>query len=355
VIRDLTQRLCIAVICLLLAACGREPLYHAQGYVFGTLVEVSIYGQQEEVAQAASNQILQEFQRLHQKLHAWDEHSDLSQLNQAFADGQTIPIDAELASMLQQVTTLSTQSNGLFNPAIGNLIQQWGFQRDGFTPVKIDDTAIAKLVTARPQMTDIVITQTPDGDQFMASSHNKAVKLDLGGYAKGYALDRAASLLREQGISDALINIGGNILALGQRGKQPWRVGIQHPRKPTAIATIDLPDGWAVGTSGDYQRFFELDGQRYSHLIQSESGYPVQHTQAVTVLIPPGELTGTLSDVLSKPIFIAEPAFRPNIAANIGLKHYLVIDSQGHAFATEPMAAMLQWQQEQYGKLDIIH
>ena len=84
-----------------------------------------------------------------------------------------------------------------------------------------------------------------------------------------------------------LINIGGNIIALGQHGNKPWRVGIQHPRLPTAIATLDLPDGWAIGTSGDYQRYFMLNGNRYCHIIDPRTGYPSQHTQEVTVLVPP--------------------------------------------------------------------
>ena len=110
------------------------------------------------------------------------------------------------------------------------------------------------------------------------------MQLDLGGYAKGYALDRAAELLRKQGIHNALINIGGNVLALGQHGNRPWRVGIQHPRKPGALATLELHDGEAIGTSGDYQRYFMLGKVRYCHLIDPRSGYPMQGVQAVTVL-----------------------------------------------------------------------
>ena len=98
------------------------------------------------------------------------------------------------------------------------------------------------------------------------------VKLDLGGYAKGYALDRAAEILKSQGIHNALINIGGNVLALGTHGTRPWRVGIQHPRKPGPLATLELRDGEAIGTSGDYQRYFELDGKRYCHLIDPRTG-----------------------------------------------------------------------------------
>ena len=117
-------------------------------------------------------------------------------------------------------------------------------------------------------------------------STNPAVQLDLGGYAKGYALDVAAAILQAHGVKNALVNIGGNVIALGTHGDRPWRVGIQHPRKPGTLATLDLHDGEAIGTSGDYQRYFELDGKRYCHLIDPRTGHPAHGMQSVTVLIP---------------------------------------------------------------------
>lgn len=340
--RWLVVSLCLlGVLCS--PGCGREPLYQAQSYVFGTLVDVSIYGEGEPRARELANHVLQDFQGLHNRLHAWQAGSELNQLNQsfatpAFAEGsKPVPVSAELAQIINSATVLSVQSHGLFNPAIGGLIKQWGFQRDEFTPVKIDAAAIAELVKADPKMTDIVIENN------MAYSRNPAVKLDLGGYAKGYALDRAAAYLRSQGVKNALVNIGGNIIALGKHGEKPWRVGIQHPRKPGPIATLDLADGWAIGTSGDYQRYFELDGQRYCHIIDPRNGYPVQGTQAVTILVPPGKLAGTLSDVASKPIFISSPDKRAAAAHGMGIADVMVIDQQGKIFASASIAKRLQW------------
>jgi thiamine biosynthesis lipoprotein len=139
-----------------------------------------------------------------------------------------------------------------------------------------------------------------------ASSRQRQLALDFGGYLKGVALDRAASILRAQGVQHALINIGGNVMALGSKNGQRWRVGIQHPRQPGPLATLELDDGEAIGTSGDYQRYFEVDGRRYCHLLDPRSGQPVTHTQALSVLITPRPAnTGALSDVASKPLFIA--------------------------------------------------
>lgn len=327
----------VVFLVLLLSGCGREPLYQSQSYVFGTLVDISIYGEPESRARELASHILQDFQALHNQLHAWQPDSEVSHLNEAFADGKPLKISNALAQIITNATALSTQSSGLFNPAIGGLIKQWGFQRDEFTPVSIDAAAIAQLVKANPQMTDIRIENN------MASSSNSVVRLDLGGYAKGYALDRAAKYLRGQNVKNALINIGGNIIALGKHGKNTWRVGIQHPRQPGPIATLDLEDGWAIGTSGDYQRYFELNGKRYCHVIDPRSGYPAQGTQAVTILVAPGEHAGTLSDVASKPIFIASANHRVAGAKAMGIANFMVIDAQGKATVSGDMAKHLQW------------
>jgi thiamine biosynthesis lipoprotein len=321
----------------------QEPLYHTQSYVFGTLVDISIYGEPEERAKKLANNVLQDFQNLHHQLHAWkapssNQPSELGALNAAFASGnQPITISPQLASMLSNATDLSVKSQGLFNPAIGHLVSSWGFQRDEFTAVNIDDEKIKALVQANPRMTDIVIKENS------AYSSNPNVKLDLGGYAKGYALDMAADYLRNQQVKNALINIGGNIIALGQHGEKPWRVGIQHPRKPAAIATLELADGWAIGTSGDYQRYFMLDGKRYCHVIDPRSGYPVQHTQSVTVLIPPQKNAGVLSDVASKPIFIAAAEEKAKTATLLGIQYFIVIDQQSNIFVSSALAQQVEW------------
>ena len=155
-------------------------------------------------------------------------------MNDAIAKGQTITTTPELADLLKEAAKLSAQSNGAFNPAIGKLIALWGFQSDEFKSVIPDAEKIKALVNAKPSMADLKI----DGTKI--SSGNRAVKIDLGGYAKGYALDRAVDILKKDGAQNALVNIGGNIIALGERGNRPWKIGIQHPRKPSAIAAMDL-------------------------------------------------------------------------------------------------------------------
>ena len=324
---------------LLMTACSKEPLYQEQGYVFGTLVEVSVYGADEAQAKRAVTSVMQEFQRLHDLLHAW-KPSALSALNTAIANGKRFEVTPEMAAMLQDAAQISAQSDGLFNPAIGGLVQLWGFHADDFKPALPDEKKLAALVAANPQMSDMMFDALPAGVQM--SSRNPAVQLDLGGYAKGYALDRAALLLKQQGIHDALINIGGNVLALGTHGARAWRVGIQHPRKPGPLATLELHDGEAIGTSGDYQRYFEVGGKRYCHLIDPRNGRPVQGVQAVTILTH-GEHAGTFSDAASKPLFVAGVTGWQDAARKMDLDEAMLIDEAGTVHVSAALQKRLEF------------
>lgn len=320
----------------LLSACADRPAYKQQSYVFGTLVEISVYGADEAKAKAAVDHVLADFDAMHRQLHAW-EPSDLERLNTALASGPaTFEATPGLSPLIEDAARLSAQSDFLFNPAIGNLIRLWGFHSDSFEPTLPPADEIERLVKAQPRLTDLKIEGT------RISGSNPALRIDLGGYAKGLALDRAAAYLRSQGLGNALVNIGGNITALGQHGDRPWKIGIQHPRQPGAIALLALRDGEAIGTSGDYQRYFEVDGKRYCHLIDPRNGWPAQGVQAVTVLTR-GERAGVMSDVASKPLFISGVDGWRVMATRMGIADALLIDAQGRIQVTQALAARLEW------------
>jgi len=339
----------ILISSLLLTACGKEPMYQEQGYVFGTLVEVSVYGEDDAKARQSVAAVMQEFQRLHNMLHAW-KPSELSELNAAFAQGKSKEASPELVAMLKDAAQLSAQSENLFNPAIGGLVKLWGFHADEFKAVLPDEKQVAVLAKENPQMSDLVFSParspthspSPGVIREWVGSRNKAVQIDFGGYAKGYALDSAAALLKKMGVRNALINIGGNVLAMGTHGARSWRVGIQHPRKPGPLATLELHDGEAIGTSGDYQRYFELDGKRYCHLIDPRNGQPVQGVQAVTILTHGGH-AGVLSDAGSKPLFVSGAQGWRQAARKMQLEDALLIDGAGKVHFTAAMQKRLEF------------
>ncbi len=324
-----------ALLALFLAACGRPAPHRQESFVFGTRVEILVAGVDEARARPAAAAVLREFDRLHRAYHAW-RPSELSGLNDALAAGKTPDVTPEMAALLADAKRLSALGDGLFDPGIGRLIAAWGFQSDEFQAALPDPAFLADWRAHRAGIADLEI----DGQR--VGSRSRRVAIDLGGYLKGYALDRAAAILREHGVHDALINIGGNILALGSKNGEPWSVGIQHPRRPEPLATLQLHDGEAIGTSGDYQRFFELDGKRYCHLLDPRSGEPAAHTQALTVLIPPQAGAGTLSDAATKPLFIAGGRW-PELAGKLGVDRVLRVDAAGNVAVSPRMRERLEF------------
>jgi len=325
----------LVVLVLLLAGCGRESLHSQESYVFGTRVEVLVWGAPADKAREATAAVLREFDRLHRAYHAW-QPSELTALNAAIAAGRPHEVSAELAALIVEAQALAAQGDYLFDPGIGALVKLWGFHDEAFKPQLPDAEKLAALRQAKPSIAALQV----DGRK--VTSTNPAVALDFGGYLKGVALDRAAAIMQARGIANALINIGGNVLALGAKGNAPWRVGIQHPRQSEPLATLELRDGEAIGTSGDYQRYFELDGRRYSHLIDPRTAEPAVGTQALTVLIPPRDKTGLWSDVASKPLFVAGDGWKP-LAGKLGIAQVLRVDGAGRVEATEPLRARLQF------------
>lgn len=327
---------------LLLAVLGlalRQPELHSQGsYVFGTRVQLSIYGVSADEARQAENAVFSLFEDMHRTLHAW-QPSELKRMNAALAAGQPFAASPRLVEILRAAQALSRESQGLFDPGIGRLIQLWGFQDDQFNDSHFPtDAAVQALMAQRPGIADLQIAA--DGT---VSSRKRTVAVDLGGFAKGWALDLAAARLRQLGVNNALIDVGGNLLALGSKGGEPWQVGIQHPRTSGLLATLELQDGEAIGTSGDYYRYFSHGGIRYCHILDPRSGYPARQSQAVTVLADPGQHAGAMSDGASKAPFIGGPAHALTLSHATGVNKVLMVDATGQVWLSHAMAARLHW------------
>lgn len=320
--------------CLLSACTPNDVTFRTQGRVFGTEVEISIHGEGRARADMLSARVLNEFDRLHHKFHAW-QPSMLTALNEKIERGEPFQADQEMVDLLKAASALSERSDNLFNPAIGHLIRLWGFQSSAITAQGPAPAEIRRWVEANPRLSDLRYDGT------IVSSRNKAVMIDLGGYAKGYALDRAARLLREAGVKAALINIGGNILAIGQPGGRAWQVGIRDPRGEGSVATLALHDNEAIGTSGDYERYFMKDGKRHPHIIDPRTGETVDLVASVTIITAGGPDAGLRSDGNSKPLFIGGPQHWRAMAERLGLDQVMLIDANRNVEMTEAMRARL--------------
>ena len=321
----------------LFTGCSENRLNQYKDYIFGTIVEIKIFNESPEKSEKVANLIFNDFHRLHKYLHPW-KTSEISNINNAIKSNSWYKIDdEEVVNILKNNIKLSEKTRGLFNPGIGELVDLWGFHSD-IPPNKIPPSSILiDYMKTPPLMKNLIIENS------MIRSTNSRLKIDLGGYAKGYALNRAKKILFDNEVNNALVNIGGNILAIGKHDERFWRVGIQHPRKTSAIASIDLMPGWSIGTSGDYQRYFLIKNKRYSHLIDPNSGYPANNTQSATILIPPSEDSEIKSDVYSKPLFIASKKNKHKLANELNIEYYLIILNDGSIQISKKMNEIIEW------------
>lgn len=325
--RALRAVLSLAALALLLASCSSPRELKYQLYVFGTLLDVVIYDADKAVADQAVAGISARFQEMHRDWHPW-KPGLLTDLNAAFREGRSLQVDRELIALIEDGRKYEQLSGGLFNPAIGALIGLWGFHADdkptGPPPAR---DKIAELAAAHPSMTDIDIR---DG---VVSSRNKRVQIDTGAYAKGAALDWASAYLKAHEISNAILNAGGGIAVVGRHGARPWKVAIRHPLNWGVIASLDLGPDEAMHTSGNYHRFREHEGLRYSHIFDPRTGWPVDHIVSASVV----DKNGGLADAAATALSVAGPDHWLQTARAMGVSEVLLVDKDGGIHTTPKM------------------
>lgn len=333
------QRVLSAALVLMIASAAtyREffrdtPDRHYTLYVFGTLVEVVVPDSERRETERILPEISEEFTVMHHDWHAWLP-GEMTRLNSAFAAGESMTVSPLLADAIRQGQALEQLSGGLFNPAIGQLIGLWGFHSDDLPIGPAPSAAvIAAMVAAQPSMTDIHV----DGRE--VSSGNPAVSLDFGGFAKGTALDWAAATLQQAGVENAVLNAGGDVNVIGRNGDRPWRVAIRDPKGWGAIASAELRPGEVLYTSGNYFRYHEDAGIRYSHIIDPRDGMPVDAVVSSSVIAD----NGALADAAATALSVAGPDHWRATAERMGLKLVLIVDSKGAIHMTPEMQARIR-------------
>lgn len=312
----------------LLAACGEQSAQTTKIYAFGTEIDISIYGEDEATFERAVGQLEITFSEVNNLWHAW-QPSVLTRINDAIAAGDSIAIDDNVARIIGQAQQLARDSNHLFNPAAGQLFTLWGFEQDDWFESRPppEQSEIDNWLIARPTMNDIVI------DNGQLRSNNPIAKLGFGGFAKGYAVDAAINVLKAEGIDNAIINIGGDLRAIGQHGQRPWNIGIRHPRQDGVLASVTVEDDESVFSSGDYERYFEYQGKHYSHILDPQTGYPAGKAMSVTVI----DDNAARADASATALFVAGDNW-PHLAAKMGLKHVMLVTNEGMLEMSPAMA-----------------
>lgn len=272
----------------------------------GCPCEIQLFTDTQEIARQIANSAISEVLRLEAKYSRYRSDSLLSQINKAAAEGGELTVDNETASLLDYAQTCFEQSDGLFDVTSGILRHVWRFESN-----QIPDTKDIKQLVKRIGWHKL---------RWQAPSLKftvRGMELDFGGIVKEYAADRIAALCRESGASSGFVNLGGDVALIGPRPDQrPWRIGIQHPRNNAEmLTTVGLSTG-AIASSGDYQRFMLLDGQRYSHVFNPKTGWPVRHLAAVSVLSEFCVVAGSAATIA----MLKEEA-GPAWLSNLGLPH----------------------------------
>lgn len=312
----------------ILACSGKEAAfitYTDSKFLMGTIFEITARHSNIAQSREAMQFAFEEIVRIDNLLSSYIEGSEISKINRN-AGLERVIVSSETFEILRRAMKYSHNSNGAFDVSVGPLIRLWGFNHDEEVqfPEKSKIDSLLYFVDFRN-----IILNEKENSVFL---QKKGMELDLGGIAKGYAVDQAAQILKRYGINHFIINGGGDIFVAGvKQENKKWVIGVQHPRNlNNMIATMQLSN-FAVATSGDYQRFKIINEQRYHHILNPKTGYPANNYQSVTVLAP----TAEEADFFATSIFlVGHEQFLANIKRDIS---YLVILQNGEILFNDIM------------------
>lgn len=254
------------VLCI---ACQQYKKYTYQKFIIGALSEITFYCNDDSLAQDIIEECDNELIRLHASLNRFSDSSLVSMLNKK----HRIAAPEDIIQLVDLCDSISYMTDGLFDISIGPFMEIWGYYQHEY---QAPDSHHIHLTKKYVDYRKIVTTK----DSIFIAPF---MKIDFGGIAQGYAADRVAMILRNHGITSALINIGGEIVAIGRSPEQrSWRIGIKHPRNQGIIETVEI-ENYALSTSGDYEKFFIVGNKRLPHIIDPTTGYPARGFASVTI------------------------------------------------------------------------
>ncbi len=323
--RFLSHTLSLVLFC---AACSPQPRdIRYEFFALGTEVSLTFYAVTPEQARAAADMLESYYADAGHHWYPWAP-GELQSINAAIASGSKISVSARLAEVIRRSAEIEAVSDGRFNAGLGRLTELWGLDDLSNTP---DTTPVYADVAA-------LLAQNPGTrrllwDENRVSSESTSVKIDLGGIAKGALLDDGVTLLEEHGINNAIINLGGDLTVIGSVHQRRARVGIRSPNADRPIAFLDAASGESIVTSGNYERFVEIDGRRYTHILDPLSGFPVTHTASVTVV----HADALLADAAATAMMVGGADEFDDLCKAFDIEYALLIDASGEVHLTDGM------------------
>lgn len=327
-----------AVLALLLIGCGgHDAPMREQWQVFGGAAELQLpAGTPEAQRIDAARALAAHWQARESDWHPW-RPSALTRFNAGLAtEGEAMAAPA-LRPLIERSRPLLAQSSGAFDPGIGRLVAAWGFHTSDY-PIRTPapDEALLSAWAERPDSLDDLHCDTG----WRCATSAPALRLDFNAMAEGLALEEGAALLQGLGVDGALLNLGGDVLALGRNGDAPWRVGLDDG-EDGVLGGVELHDGEAFMSSGRYAKFRKApDGERWPHVVDPRTGQPARGARLSAVL----HIDPVRADAAATALMVAGPEGFEATVRGMGLGCALLIDADGRAWITAGMARRFAWQ-----------
>ncbi len=290
----LTRTLCAAALLSLAVAAHAEWVSRITDGIMGTRITVELWSEDRAKAEEGIDAVLDEMRHIDDSMSTYKPTSEVSKVNAKAADGP-LPISKELFGLLTTAKEYSVLTDGAFDITYASVGYMYDFRKH----LHPDEAQIDRALPA-VNFRHVILDARNQTVRFS----QKGVRIDLGGIAKGYSVDRGIDVLKARGFTRAYVSAGGDSRIIGDRFGKPWMVGIRDPRKGegTVIRQIPLADA-AISTSGDYERFFEENGVRYHHIIDPHTGHSASKVLSATII---GSYA-TRTDGLSKTAFVLGP------------------------------------------------
>lgn len=291
--------------------------FSQEGEKMGTRVQVEIWHPDAHRAQALIDQVFAEIQRIENVMSPYIDVSLLSQVNREAA-GQAVKIDDELFYLIKKSLYYSAKTQGAFDISFASVGHLYDY-RSGKKPSAQQLKAKLPAVNYR----SVVLNEVTKTIRFL----HPQTKIDLGGIAKGYVVDRCIELLQQQGVTSAVVSAGGDSRLLGDRRGRPWYVGVKNPRGEGNVMKLPLVNV-AISTSGDYERFYEFEGERYHHILNPQTGTPAKNIQSVTIIAD----QAIDSDALSTSVFVLGKDKGLKLVESLPNVSAIIIQANGQVF-----------------------
>ena len=309
-------------LCPLLSSPARaEWVSRVNDGIMGTRIVVELWSDKAEAGERNIDAVMAEMRRIDSDMSTYKSDSEISRVNARAAQGP-VKISKELFDLLTTALEYSRLTDGAFDITYASV----GFMYDFRARHHPDDKQIAAALPA-VNYRHVLLDRATSSVRFSQAG----VRIDLGGIAKGYAVDRGIAILQRAGIKHALVSAGGDSRIIGDRFGKPWIVGIRHPdHKDQIIARLPLVDT-AISTSGDYERYFDENGVRYHHIIDPRTGHSASAVRSATVLAP----TATRTDGLSKTAFVLGAEAAIKIYERLGDVDAILVKPDGKVLYTK--------------------